>query len=212
MDFRHLIVTCLFSKLRLPFDNQKVKENYAILKIKYQPRLFAYGVGILGDEEASKDLVQETFIAFWENKERLVTYYSVSSYLFKIFQSKCLSYLRKRTLLSDFSSLSELKLKEIEMSYYSSDNINGGTVFMKEVEDLYVKTINDLPDKCREIFILSKEQDVKAADIAEKLGVSVRTVENQIYKAIKIMRHAMREYAVPAIFLVLSNLLNTLSR
>jgi len=123
-----------------------------------------------------------------------------------------LSYLRKRTLLSDFSSLSELKLKEIEMSYYSSDNINGGTVFMKEVEDLYVKTINDLPDKCREIFILSKEQDVKAADIAEKLGVSVRTVENQIYKAIKIMRHAMREYAVPAIFLVLSNLLNTLSR
>lgn len=118
----------------------------------------------------------------------------------------------KRTLLSDFSSLSELKLKEIEMSYYSSDNINGGTVFMKEVEDLYVKTINDLPDKCREIFILSKEQDVKAADIAEKLGVSVRTVENQIYKAIKIMRHAMREYAVPAIFLVLSNLLNTLSR
>lgn len=114
--------------------------------------------------------------------------------------------------MSDFSSLSELKLKEIEMSYYSSDNINGGTVFMKEVEDLYVKTINDLPDKCREIFILSKEQDVKAADIAEKLGVSVRTVENQIYKAIKIMRHAMREYAVPAIFLVLSNLLNTLSR
>ena len=78
---------------------------------KYQPRLFAYGVGILGDEEASKDLVQETFIAFWENKERLVTYYSVSSYLFKIFQSKCLSYLRKRTLLSDFSSLSELKLR-----------------------------------------------------------------------------------------------------
>ena len=168
---------------------------------KYQPRLFAYGVGILGDEEASKDLVQETFIAFWENKERLVTYYSVSSYLFKIFQSKCLSYLRKRTLL-----------REIEMSYYSSDNINGGTVFMKEVEELYAKTINDLPDKCREIFILSKEQDVKAADIAEKLGVSVRTVENQIYKAIKIMRHAMREYAVPAIFLVLSNLLNTLSR
>lgn len=119
-----------------------------------------------------------------------------------------MSYLRKRTLLSDFSSLSELKLKEIEMSYYSSDNINGGTVFMKEVEELYAKTINDLPDKCREIFILSKEQDVKAADIAEKLGVSVRTVENQIYKAIKIMRHAMREYAVPAIFLVLSNLLN----
>ena len=81
-------------------------------------------------------MVQETFIAFWYNKYRLVTYYSVSSYLFKIFQSKCLSYLRKRTLLSDFSSLSELKLKEIEMSYYSSDNINGGTVFMKEVEEL----------------------------------------------------------------------------
>ena len=93
-----------------------------------------------------------------------------------------------------------------------SDNIDGGTVFMKEVEELYTKTMNDLPDKCREIFILSKEQDVKAADIADKLGVSVRTVENQLYKAIKIMRQAMREYAIPVIFVVLSNLLNTLSR
>lgn len=108
--------------------------------------------------------------------------------------------------------MSELKLKEIEMSYYSSDNIEGGTVFMKDVEELYARTVNDLPDKCREIFILSREQDVKAAEIAEKLGVSVRTVENQIYKALKIMRHAMREYAIPVIFLAMSNLLNTLSR
>ena len=82
------------------------------------------------------------------------------------------------------------------MSYYSPDNINGGSVFMQEIEDIYAKTIDELPEKCREIFILSKEQNFKSIEIAEKLGLSVRTVDNQIYKAVKIMRHAMREYAL----------------
>jgi RNA polymerase sigma-70 factor (ECF subfamily) len=59
---------------------------------KYQPRLFAYGIGILNDEDTTKDLVQEAFIAFWENREHILTDYSVTAYLFKIFQGHSRSY------------------------------------------------------------------------------------------------------------------------
>jgi RNA polymerase sigma-70 factor (ECF subfamily) len=97
---------------------------------KYQPRLFVYGIGILKDEDATKDLVQEAFISFWENMEHILTDYSVTAYLFKIFHGKCTKYLRNKAIVTDFSHLSELKMQEIEISYYNLDNNIMGSIFM----------------------------------------------------------------------------------
>jgi len=169
---------------------------------KYQPRLFAYGYSILNDDETAKDLVQESFISFWENKEHIVTDYSVTAYLFKIFHSKCIKYLRSREIQNNFSNLSDLKMKEIELTYFHPDKNILGSIFMHEIEALYANAIAKLPEQCREIFILSKQKEIKSAEIAAKLGISVRTVENQIYKAIRIMRQEMKDYALPAIFFV----------
>jgi len=163
--------------------------------MKYQPRLFAYGMGILNDEEAAKDLIQESFMAFWEHKNNIVTDYSVTSYLFKIFHGQCIKYLRTRAIQSNFSQLSELKMQEIEMGFYNPDRKVFGSIFMYEVEELYEKAVIKLPEQCREIFILSKQQDMKSSEIASKLGISVRTVENQIYKAIRVIRQEMKDYA-----------------
>lgn len=165
--------------------------------MKYQPRLFVYGVGILNDEEVTKDLIQEAFISFWEHRDNIVTDYSVTAYLFKIFHGKCLKYLRMQAIQSNFSQLSDLKMKEIEIGYYNPDRNILGSVFMHEVEELYERTVNKLPEQCREIFLLSKQQDMKSSDIAVQLGLSVRTVENQIYKAIHILRQEMKDYALP---------------
>jgi RNA polymerase sigma-70 factor (ECF subfamily) len=172
--------------------------------MKYQPRLFAYGMGILNDEEATKDLIQESFMAFWEHKENIVTDYSVTAYLFKIFHGQCLKYVRLKAIQSNFSQLSELKMQEIEMDFYNPNHNIPGSVFMHEVEEMYEKAVNKLPEQCREIFILSKQQDVKSSEIASKLGISVRTVENQIYKAIRILRHEMRDYALPTIAVMIA--------
>jgi RNA polymerase sigma-70 factor (ECF subfamily) len=169
----------------------------------YQPRLFGYGMGILHDEEATKDLVQEAFIAFWENREHILTDYSVTAYLFKIFHGKCTKYLRMKAIVTNFSHLSELKMQEIEISYYNPDDNMFGSIFMHDVEALYEKAIEKLPEQCREIFVLSKQTEMKNADIAIKLGLSVRTVENQIYKAMRIMREEMKDYALPVALLLM---------
>ena len=166
---------------------------------KYQPRLFVYGIGILNDEEATNDLVQEAFIAFWENMENILTDYSVTAYLFKIFHGKCTKYLRKKAIVTDFSHLSELKMQEIEISYYNPDNNIMGSIFMHDVEKLFEKALDKLPEKCREIFVLSNQEELRNSEIAIKLGISVRTVENQIYRAIHIVREEMKEYAFPVV-------------
>lgn len=172
--------------------------------MKYQPRLFAYGMGILNDEETTKDLVQEAFLAFWEHRENILTDYSVTAYLFKIFHSICLKRLRMQAIQSNFSQLSDLKMKEIEIAFYNPDRNILGSVFMHEVEEIYEKAVKKLPEQCREIFLLSKQNEMKSSEIAARLGLSVRTVENQIYRAIHFLRREMKDYALPAVLVILA--------
>lgn len=168
----------------------------------YHPKLFAYGMSILKDEENVRDLVQESFITFWENRTHIIADYSVTAYLFKIFQNKCLKQIRFNAVRTNFSNLSELKLQEIELSYYDPDENILGSIFMHDVETLYAKAIQKLPEQCREIFVLSRQHQMKSNEIALKLGISVRTVENHIYKAMRIIREEMKDYALP-VFLIL---------
>jgi RNA polymerase sigma-70 factor (ECF subfamily) len=131
--------------------------------------------------------------------EHILTDYSVTAYLFKIFHGKCTKYLRNKAIVTDFSHLSELKMQEIEISYYNLDNNIMGSIFMHDVEKLYENALEKLPEKCREIFVMSNQEELRNAEIATKLGLSVRTVENQIYKAIHIVREEMKEYALPVV-------------
>jgi len=171
--------------------------------LKYQPRLFVYGVGILNNEDEVMDLVQEAFISFWENREHILSDYSVIAYLYKIFHSKCLKYLRMNSVVTEFSNLSELKVQEIEISYYNHEDNLLNSIYMHDLEDLYDKTIQKLPEQCREIFMLNKQEEMRSAEIASKLGLSVRTVENQIYRAIRIVREEMKEYALPSAMVIM---------
>jgi RNA polymerase sigma-70 factor (ECF subfamily) len=108
-----------------------------------------------------------------------------------------------KSIVTNFSHLSELKLQEMEISFYNPDENILGSIFMHDVEALYEKALNKLPEQCREIFVLSKQEDMKSTEIAFKLGVSVRTVENQIYRGIRIMREEMKEYALPVVMLLM---------
>jgi len=105
--------------------------------------------------------------------------------------------------VTDFSNLSELKVQEIEISYYNHDDNLLNSIYMHDLEDLYNKTIQKLPEQCREIFLLNKQEEMRSAEIASKLGLSVRTVENQIYRAIRIVRKEMKEYAIPTAMLLM---------
>lgn len=160
----------------------------------YQPRTFAYCLNLVHQTEIAKDLVQESFIIFWENRENILTDYSVISYLFKILHSNCLKYLRRAYVMSNFSDLTELKLKELEMNYYSPDKNFFNNIYLKDLEEVYAHSLEKLPEKCKEIFVLSRNNYYTSAEIASRLGLSLRTVENQLYRATKILREELKHY------------------
>jgi RNA polymerase sigma-70 factor (ECF subfamily) len=161
----------------------------------YQPRLFAYCQNMVYSSDVAKDIVQESFMVFWENRENIHTDFSVISYLFKILHSNCLKYLRRASIMSNFSDLTDLKLKEIEMNYYSPEKNIFNNIYLKDLEKIYANSLDKLPEKCREIFVLSRQQYITSIEIATKLGLSLRTVENQLYRATKILKEELKQYA-----------------
>lgn len=175
------------------FRNGNVKAFEHLYKM-YQPRLFAYCMNMVDKVDIAKDIVQESFMVFWENRGNIHTDFSVVSYLFKIVHTNCLKYLRRASIMSNFSDITDLKLKEIEMSYYSPEKNIFNNIYLKDLEKIYANSLDKLPEKCREIFVLSRQQYITSIEIANKLGLSLRTVENQLYRATKILKEELKQY------------------
>lgn len=148
--------------------------------------MFYYAKRIVG-EDAADDVAQEVFLELWNRMEVLDTDDPpIESYLYKTTYSRALNYL-KRYRKVDTSVIDDIN--ELRMSCYLSSLGNGERDM--ENDDLKKKinqAIGELPDKCREIFVLSYLKDMKNSEIAQMLDVSVRTVEAHIYKALKSLR------------------------
>lgn len=144
----------------------------------YYSRLVAFANKQLNDLAASEDLVQDLFIYLYENRERIEVQGSIKSYLFKATFNKCKSFQRKAITQERY--LAELRKED----FHEYRDVLAATEFEKFVYD----QIKKLPSRCQEVFILSRFEDKKNAEIADLLGISKRTVETQISKALKILR------------------------
>ncbi|MDP3434362.1 MAG: RNA polymerase sigma-70 factor [Bacteroidota bacterium] len=141
----------------------------------------------LHDQAWSEEIVQDIFVYFWENKEKLQITTSVKSFLFSASKFKSLNLLRdtktKKRIVEKIGKIEPLITSEEEDSYIDTN----------EFKKILDAAVDQLAPKCREIFLLSKFEDLSNREIAEKLGISVKTVENQMTIALK----KLREYLLP---------------
>jgi RNA polymerase sigma-70 factor (ECF subfamily) len=167
-----------------------------------QPRLFAFSRKFIDDKEVARDIVQEIFFEFWENRFRTVIKSSLSAYLFKILHNKCLNYIRDSKVHGKYTSYVDLKLKEAELMFFDEDQGCYTSIFFKEIEEIFNSSVNSMPETCRQIFIMSRIDGLSNKEIADKLNISVRTVENQIYRALKTLKENLKDYLflVPIFF------------
>ena len=159
-----------------------------------QPRMFAFSRKFIEDREVARDIIQEIFFEFWEN--RLVTDIktSVNAYLFKVLHNKCLNHIRDSKIRGRYVSYVDIKLREAELLFFDEDQESYKSIFLKEIEEIFNASIENLPEGCREVFILSRNQGLSNKEIADQLNISVRTVENQIYRALKILKTNLKDY------------------
>lgn len=152
----------------------------------YYPGLCIYAqkMGSLSKEEA-RDVVQDVFVKFWNDREKLDVLFSIRSYLFVSVKNKCLDLLRKKNR--------NIKIQEITDQHDITDESFESFV-LSELESLFNNSLNKLPERCREIFEMSRLHGLKNREIATKLNLSEKTVENQVTKALHILKEELKDY------------------
>ena len=171
------------------------KEIEELFKSYFGP-LCSFAQKYVKDHDSAKEIVHDVFINLWEKRDELHMKSSLKSYLFKSVHNRCLNYLR------DQKKFDQNELSEENISAYGSvaytDHLEEA-----ELQQKINQALDFLPEKCREIFILSRFEELKYKEIAGRLNVSVKTVETQMSKALKILREKLTEYLKLIIFIIL---------
>jgi RNA polymerase sigma-70 factor, ECF subfamily len=172
------------------------------LYFEYQPRLYAFSKKFIPNNELAKDIVQEVFIDFWERRQDIEIKTSIKSYLFQMIHNRCLNYIRDQKIRDKYSNYVETKLKEAELLFFNQTQESYKSIFFEDIKKILDQSIQDLPESCKEIFILSRGDGLSNKEISEQLNISVRTVENQIYRALKVLKESLKDYLVIFPFLL----------
>lgn len=153
----------------------------------YYPRLCNYACTMLKDEEESEEVVQTVFLTIWEKREDLEITLSLKSYLYRAVHNHC---------LNRFKHANVREAHKDHTLYVSSGSYDSVTevIHASELEERIEKAVSTLPEQCQKAFRLSRFEELKYQEIADQLGISIKTVENQIGKALKILRAELADY------------------
>lgn len=173
--------------LKLLSENDEAA--FDLLYTRHWADMYMSAFTILREQEASKDIVQDIFVWLWAHRHILVIQ-SPRSYFNAAVKFKVANYIRNRRARE--SLYEELAKYNPIGQFASTEEI----AEIKELKAIIQQAILDLPEKCREIFRLKREEHLSNKEIAERLGISVKTVENQMTIALSRIRQTLEPYMI----------------
>jgi RNA polymerase sigma-70 factor, ECF subfamily len=176
----------------IPHDRQAFEGLFR----QYAKPLFYYAAKFI-DDEAARDIVQDVFAKLWSD-EQITIRKSLNALLFTMVRNGCLQQLEKQKVRSKYLAASKLAIQEEELRYYMDEKTS---LIEQEMEIRLNQALNTLPDRCRQIFIMSRFQNKKNREIAGELEISVKAVEKQISRAMAILRSELKDFLPLVIFL-----------
>ena len=156
--------------------------------------LHSYAFTILREQFLAEEMVQAVFLKIWEKREGLSIQTSLKAYLYRSVYNESLNFLKHQKVKLKYNSYLTHQMK------YETDNASN-RVQHRELENRLHKALNQLPQQCRTIFQLSRFEELKYQEIADRLNISIKTVENQMGKALKILRWKLIDF-LPLLLLV----------
>jgi RNA polymerase sigma-70 factor (ECF subfamily) len=164
------------------------KSDFELLFKTHFKGLTVFAIRYVKDVDVAKELVQDAFVSLWEKRDNIDTSKSVKSYLTTIIYNKCLNHLR------DHHKFNRNLLIAEQLLEHPDEQKPDDELASNELEVKINAVLNSLPDKCQEVFILSRYENLKYQEISKKLDISTKTVEAQISKALKIFREQLKDY------------------
>ena len=172
-------------------DSQSFSEFF----VKNRQRLEHYAYTYVRDRYAAEDIVVDSFMSFWRILPTLSEKVDASAYIFKIVKNRCLDYLKKqRETLHLGGQLTELEEWDLSMRISNLGSMESLDVYADEIRSIVSDVLDSMPEKTRHVFRLSREENATRAEIAEKMGISVKGVEFHITKILTALRHALKDF------------------
>ena len=162
-------------------DKQALDEIYKF----FYPKLYVFAKSFLKVEDDINDILQDVFVKLWLSREKIGKVETFNSYLFTIAKNAIVSYFREKSKDQKF----EARVKEILVS---AENEYNDELEYKDLKQNLESIIDQLPDKRKQIFKLSREEGLSNKEIAEKLDISVKTVEDHMRHALRFIRKHLK--------------------
>ena len=168
------------------------KDAYQELFIRYAPRIFNFANSYLKNKDEAEELLQNVFLKVWENHSSLNESKNIKAYIFKIAINAFYDYVKRKNIENAFIDFAK-------NNYEVKSNSTWQDVIYNEMVSNLNALVEKLPEQRRKIFRLSKEDGLTNDEIAHKLNLSKRTVENQLYRALSFLKEHFKEVSVVAL-------------
>jgi RNA polymerase sigma-70 factor, ECF subfamily len=170
------------------------KSEFETLFKAHHKRLCNLAYTVVRDKDVAKDIVQDVFLKLWKNREKVEWSDSIEGYLVRATSHTALNHLRDNKRIIRLGNGEEVK------NVLASPDSN--ELVFTEFESKVQEAIDRLPPKCKAIYLLSRNEEMKYTQIAEALEISIKTVENQMSIALQKLREDLKPYLIPGLILV----------
>jgi len=166
-----------------------MNNDFSKIYLVYYPKLLRFAAEYVVLKEDAENIVQDLFVSLWENEYLLANAENLNAYLFKLIRNRCIDFLRVKIREKDRNEkIQESFELELKLKLDSLEEFDKQGYTEDELQKLMLDAINSLPERCRQIFTMSKIEKMKYNEIAAELNLSVNTIENQIGIALKKLK------------------------
>jgi RNA polymerase sigma-70 factor (ECF subfamily) len=173
------------------------EEAFCEIYERYWEKLYRYVFNRTSSPDVAFEMTQNVFVSLWKRRQEVAFHTSLSGYLFASVRYGIIRYVRSARLKEDY-----FKDFTVYISY-QRDNSSEDKINLRQLEEAIEASVMELPERCREIFRMSRYQNMSIKEIAGKLGISHKTVENQLTAALKHLRKSLGDFMlVPLLYLI----------
>ncbi|NOQ72091.1 MAG: RNA polymerase sigma-70 factor [Crocinitomix sp.] len=176
----------------MPTDNEIIKQiregsekAFRVVYDAHYKLMLGVGINITKDIDSAKEVVQEVFYQFWKNREKIKDGISIRNYLKRAVINRCINHIKYNARFTGDEQLEHTQTDTIAPDQQME---------VKELKAVIDAAVAKLPEKARVIFILRRHEGLSLKEIAEKLDISPKTVENQITRALKILKSEIEPF------------------
>ena len=185
-------------QLNIPLLRKGDKKAYEAVYNEFFGVLYHLCLNYLHDEKVAEEMVQDTFMKLWEIRETLNDQINIRNFLYTITKNNCLNHLRNQKI--SLKHQENMKYLEMQFNYEALEKL-GNYLQFEELRNKIDEAISKLPTEVIETFKLSRFEELSYREIADQQGISIKTVEARISKALRILRVELKDY-LPMMYLI----------